>query len=243
MIERNDHMETMKRASFVEEVPQGGRPRERLLLFGEKALADHELLAIMLRTGSRTQHVLDLAMRILTNFDTLYEFSQASLTQLQEIQGIGRIKAVEIRAMIELGMRISTARVPKFGKINSTTDVGRWLIQEMQHFHQEHLVALFLNTKNEIIHKKYIFIGTVNSSVAHPREIFKEAVKFPTSRIIIGHNHPSGDPDPSHSDIMFTKRMIECGDLMGIELLDHLIIGENKFISLRETTNIFEGYS
>lgn len=230
---------SLKKANFIQEVPARGRPRERLLHFGEKALADHELLAILLRTGTQKENVLDLSMRVLNHYQSLYELSQASLEELQAIPGIGPIKAIELRAMMELGMRISGASVPKFGKINSSADVGQWLMKEMRHLQQEHLVAILLNSKNEIIHKKFIFIGTVNSAVAHPREIFKEAVRYPTARIIIGHNHPSGDPEPSQADLQFTRRMIECGDLMGIELLDHFIIGENRYLSIREESRLF----
>lgn len=225
---------------FIQEVPSQIRPRERLLYFGEKAISDQELLAILLRTGSKDENVLQLSIKLLQAFETLQGLSQASIEELQNIKGIGFVKAIELKAMIELGLRIAMSSVPKFGKITSTQDVGEWLMREMGKLHQEHLTALFLNTKNEIIRRKDIFIGTVNSSVAHPREIFKEAVKYPTARIIIGHNHPSGNPEPSQADLIFTQRMIECGELMGIELLDHLIIGEDNYISLREETTLFD---
>lgn len=225
---------------LIKEVPLEGRPRERLKVFGVKALADHELLAILLRTGTSKVHVLKVAMNFLQHFESIHELKFASLEEMQKVKGIGPTKAIEIQAAIELGTRIAQSAIPKFGQITSTRSAGEWLLHEMRDLHQEHLVVLFLNTKNEIIQKRTIFIGSVNSSVAHPREIFKEAVKYPTARLILAHNHPSGDTDPSQADLIFTKRMIACGDLMGIEVLDHLIIGENTFISLREKSHLFE---
>lgn len=233
-------MQRKPKASFIKEVPTQIRPRERLIDFGERALSDHELLAIILRTGTRSENVLDLSLRVLQKIESLANFKHMSIEELQSIPGIGPTKAIEMKAVMELGRRISSASLEKKGKISSSTDIGRWLIREMGHLHQEHLTAVFLTSKNEIIKRKDIFIGSVNTAVARPVEIFKEAVKYPTARIIIAHNHPSGDPEPSDADFRFTKRMIECGDLMGIELLDHIVIGEGRFISLREISNIFD---
>ena len=150
------------------------------------------------------------------------------------ISGIGRVKALELKAAIEIGVRISQASQIKIGQITSSTKAGEMLLVEMQGLQQENVVVLYLNTKNEIIKKETIFIGGLNSSVAHPREIFRGAVRYSAARIIVGHNHPSGNPEPSEADIQFTRRMSECGELMGIELLDHIIIGEQEFISLKE---------
>lgn len=230
----------MSKITFIEEVPRMSQPRERLLAYGEKALSDHELIAILLRTGTKDENVLQLALNFLNQFENLNELKHSSLEEFQKLKGIGPIKAIELKAAIELGYRVATSAVPKHGHIVSTTTAGKWLMKEMGDLHQEHLMVLFLNTKNEIIKKKTIFIGTVNSSVAHPREIFKEAVKYPTARLIIAHNHPSGDTEPSHADVLFTKRMIACGELMGIEVLDHLIIGENQYLSLRESSDVFD---
>ena len=226
--------------STIQEMPQATKPRERLMSFGEKALSDHELLAILLRTGTKEENVLNLALRLLQAFPHLSDLKTASLSQLQQIKGIGLIKAIELKAAIELGYRIHQHRPLIQGSITSTTAAGKWLVQEMFDLQQEHLVCLFLNSKNEIIKYQTIFMGTVNSSVVHPREIFKEAVKYPTARIIIAHNHPSGDTTPSKADLNFTRRMIECCDLMGIELLDHLIIGKDEYMSLREDGDMFD---
>ena len=158
----------------------------------------------------------------------------ASLEELMTINGIGEAKAIEIKACIELGLRLAHSTQLKSGVITSTKTAGALLMQEMRDLQQEHVIALYLNTKNEIIKKKTIFIGSLNSSVAHPREIFREAVRFSAARIILGHNHPSGNPEPSEADLVFTRRMVECGEMMGIELLDHFIIGDQIYISLKE---------
>lgn len=226
--------------SFIREVPKDLQPRERLLTYGEKALSDQELLAILFRTGTREENVLNLSLRFIDHFQNLNELKHSSIEEFQQVKGVGPVKAIELKAAIELGYRIATSAVPKYGHIVSTKSAGEWLITEMADLHQEHLVVLFLNTKNEIIKKQTIFIGSVNSSVAHPREIFKEAVKYPTARIIIAHNHPSGDTQPSPADLHFTRRMIACGELMGINVLDHLIIGQHEYLSIHETTNLFD---
>lgn len=216
------------------------RPRERLVQKGAKSLANHELLAILLRTGTKQENVYQLALRILNHFASLNELKQASLQELKQIKGIGPVKAIEMQAAIELGARIQLSTLPRYGMILSSQEAGQWMVQEMADLQQEHLIVLCLNSKNEVIKKQTIFMGSVNSSIAHPREIFKEAVKYPTAHLIIAHNHPSGNPDPSKADLLFTKRMISCGEMMGIDLLDHLIIGSDHFISLREATDLFD---
>lgn len=220
--------------NLLMEVPKASRPRERLDQYGEKALATHELLAIVLRTGPKDSNVLQLSLRVLNEFEDLYSLKMASVEELMGIKGIGRTKAIEIKACVELGIRIANATQLKSGTITSTQSAGSLLQQEMRDLQQEHVVALYLNTKNEIIKKKTIFIGSLNSSVAHPREIFREAVRFAAARIILAHNHPSGNPEPSEADLVFTRRMVECGEMMGIEVLDHFIIGVNQYLSLKE---------
>ena len=199
----------MQERSLVLEVPKYSRPRERLEEYGEKALGTHELLAILLRTGSKDNNVLAVAMELLNNFGDLHQLKLASLEELREIKGIGHITSSQM--------------------------VGDLLFTEMKDLPQEHVVALYLNTKNHLIKKETIFVGGLNSSIAHPREIFRGAVRISAARIILGHNHPSGNPEPSQADISFTKRIIECGELMGIDLLDHIVVGEKGYISLKET--------
>lgn len=223
----------MQTQKFME-VPTRSRPRERMEEFGPAALANHELLAILLRTGTKDYNVLQLSMQVFSHFDDLYMLKNASLEELLAIPGIGKVKAVELLATIELGKRIAKTPLLKEGTVTSSQYVGNLLINEMNGLQQELVVALFLNTKNEIIKRETIFKGSLNSSVAHPREIFKAALKYSSARIIIAHNHPSGNPEPSEADLAFTKRMTEAGKLIGIELLDHFIIGEDCYISLKE---------
>lgn len=211
------------------------KPRERCEKHGVEALSYQELLAIVLRTGSKDKNVLELSREVLLNFDNLFELKKASLEELKEIDGIGPVKAIELQAAIELGRRLTIDERKKSEPIISSVELGEQLILEMKDLEQEHLVVMYLNTKNEVLKRQTIFIGSLNQSVAHPREIFKVAVKCSTARIIIAHNHPSGNPEPSEQDITFTKRIVDCGKLMGIEVLDHLVIGENSYVSLKET--------
>lgn len=218
----------------IQVIPAESRPRERMEDYGPKALADHELLAIILRTGTRDKNVVNLALDVLREVENLYMFRHISLQELMKISGIGRIKGIEILAAIEFGRRISNASQVKEGTVMSSSWVGNYLVKNMSNLTQENVVALYLNTKNEIIKKETIFIGSLNSAVAHPREIFKGAVRYSAARIIIAHNHPSGNTEPSEADLSFTRRMVDAGELMGIEVLDHFIIGEKDYLSLRE---------
>lgn len=220
--------------SFLKKLPNDSRPRERLLKIGSRSLSDHELLAIILRTGTKDKHVLEIALEILDYFGDLYHFRNVTFEELIKLPGIGPAKAVELLAVIELGQRLSRANRVKEGTIHSSVWVGNYLIEEMRDFEQENVMALYLNTKNEIIKKEILFVGSINSSVAHPREIFKGAIRCNAARIILAHNHPSGNPEPSRADIVFTKQLAEAGELMGIELLDHFVIGETNYVSLRE---------
>lgn len=219
---------------FIREMPEDCLPRERLEVVGEKALSNQELLAILLRTGSKNMNVMKVASNFLNYFNHLFELKNATLTEMMEIKGIGRVKAIELRAAIEFGYRIQQSTQMKFGKVSSSYQIAQNLIYELQDFQQEHLVCLYLNTKNEVIKQETVFKGSLNQSVAHPREVFRSAVKCSAARLILAHNHPSGNPTPSESDIHFTQRMQECGKMMGIEVLDHIIIGEQVYISMRE---------
>ncbi len=218
-------------------MPNGSQPRERMEKYGAKSLADHELLAIILRTGTRGQNAMALALEVLKEVEDIYRMQHVSLQELMKIPGIGKVKASEILASIEFGRRISQSSQVKEGTVSSSTWVGKYLQRELSNLTQENVVALYLNTKNEIIKKDTVFIGGLNTSVAHPREIFNRAISYSAASIILAHNHPSGNVEPSAADLSFTSRMVEAGELLGIQVLDHFIIGEKAYLSLRE-----EGY-
>jgi DNA repair protein RadC len=219
---------------MIRDFPQDERPRERFISNGPQSLSNHELVAILLRTGSSQESVLQLSNRLLTHFEGLRLLKAASLEEITAIKGIGNAKAIQLLAAVELGRRIANLAYDDRYIIRSPEDGAKYMMNDMRFLSQEHFVCLYLNTKNQVIHKQTVFIGSLNASIVHPREVFKEGLKRSAASIIALHNHPSGDPAPSREDIEVTKRLVECGKIIGIELLDHLIIGENKFVSLKE---------
>ncbi|MFJ7405094.1 MULTISPECIES: DNA repair protein RadC [unclassified Lysinibacillus] len=219
---------------MIRDVNIADRPRERLLRQGAKSLSNQELLAILLRTGTKEESVLVLANRVLRTFERLHHLKHATIEEMVAIKGIGEVKAIQILAAIELGRRLSQKQNDDKYTVRSPQDAAAYLMPDMTSLSQEHFVVLFLDVKNQIIHKKTIFIGGLNASIVHPREIFREAVKRSAASIICAHNHPSGVPTPSPEDIEVTKRIQEAGFIIGIELLDHIIIGDHQFISLKE---------
>ena len=218
----------------MKDVPKTERPRERLLQYGSSHLSNQELLAILLGSGTKKESVMGLSSRLLMHFEGLKLLSEATIEELLSIRGIGQAKGVTLLAALEVGKRIHQYKPEERYVIRSPEDGADYVMEEMRSLNQEHLVALFLNTKNQVIHQQTIFIGSLNTSIVHPREIFREAVKRSAASVVCAHNHPSGDPSPSQEDIHVTRRLVEAGKIMGIELLDHLVIGNNRFISLKE---------
>ncbi|GEL04995.1 RadC family protein [Rummeliibacillus stabekisii] len=219
---------------MIRDVHVDDRPRERLKRQGAESLSNQELIAILLRTGTKKESVLHLSNRILTHFEKLHELKNATIEEITAIKGIGEAKAIQLLASIELGKRLHKQRTDERYTIRSPKDAANYLMPDMTSLLQENFVTLFLNVKNQIIHQQTIFIGSLNASIVHPREVFREAVKRSAASIICAHNHPSGNPAPSPEDIDVTKRLQEAGLIMGIELLDHVIIGDHQFISLKE---------
>jgi DNA repair protein RadC len=209
-------------------------PEERLISYGQKNLSNQELLALVLQTGYRNETSLQLAQRVLERFSTLYDLKVAALEELMEIEGIGKSKALKIISALEFGRRTQLANQEIGMSVHSSYSLAQKLIQEMKGYQQEHLCVIFLNTKNQIIKQKTIFIGSLNESIAHPQPIFRDAVKFNACSILIYHNHPSNNTTPSKNDDEVTKRIKEAGDMVGIKLLDHLVIGEQGYFSYRE---------
>jgi DNA repair protein RadC len=225
----------MNNSIKVIDIPKEERPIEKLLLNGPEVLSNAELLAVILRTGTRGENVISLSTRILSEFDGLSGLLETDINEITNIKGIKNIKASQILAMGELFKRISSLDLLKKNiNISSPSDISKLLMNEMVGLKQEILKLIMLDTKNNIIGIKDVFKGSLNTSIVHPREIFKEALKKSSSSIIICHNHPSGDPTPSKEDINITIRLKECSKIMGIDLLDHLIIGKYKFVSLKE---------
>ena len=213
-------------------------PRERLTQEGVEALSNQELLAILLRTGTRQASVFEIAQKVLSNLSSLTDLKKMTLQELQSLSGIGRVKAIELQAMIELGHRIHKHETLEMESILSSQKLAKKMQQELGHKKQEHLVALYLNTQNQIIHQQTIFIGSATRSIAEPREILHYAIKHLATSLILVHNHPSGAVAPSRNDDQVTKLVKEACDLMGIVLLDHLIVSHSSYFSYREKTDL-----
>ncbi len=234
-VQNRKELLAMRQSPFlIRDVPLRERPRERLLQEGAQALTNQEILAILLRSGTKQESVLELAQHVLAKFDGILLLKEAAIEELCSIKGIGEAKAVELLAAIELGKRIHSMQPEERYVIRSPEDVSNYVMEDMRFLQQEHFDCLYLNTKNQVLHRKTIFIGSLNASICHPREIFKEALRRSAASVICLHNHPSGDPSPSREDIEMTKRLAESGKMIGIELLDHIIIGDRKFVSLKE---------
>lgn len=219
---------------MIRDVHEADRPRERLIQQGSQSLSNQELIAILLRTGTREESVLHLANRVLMYFEQLHELKHATIEEVVSIKGIGEVKATQLLAAVELGRRLAQKQVNERFTIRSPHDAATYLMPDMTSLQQEHFVVLFLNVKNQVIHRQTIFIGSLNASIVHPREIFREAVKRSAASIICAHNHPSGNPTPSPEDIEVTKRLQEAGYIIGIDLVDHLIIGDHQYVSMKE---------
>lgn len=218
---------------IIRELPPEQRPRERMLKEGATSLSDIDLLAIMLRTGTAKSSAMELAAAILSRFKDLRVLSQATIEELSEIKGIGPVKAVQVKAALELGRRLAALPAEERPIIRCPEDVCSLLMEDLRNLDREYFLALLLNTKNQVLAKETISIGTLNASMVHPRELFKVAIRRSAAAVILVHNHPSGDPTPSREDIALTKRLQEAGEIIGIDVLDHIVIGDNRFTSLK----------
>lgn len=207
------------------------RPRERLVSEGVSSLSLAEVLAILFRTGSKQYSVIELSNMLIASLSSLQDLKDITIQELSKINGIGRAKATTILAAIELGKRIHRLENEKI-KITTGSDVFHLFEQEFIGYKQETLYCIFLDLKSNIITKKQVFVGSLNQSLIHPREVFKYAVKYSAYTIILIHNHPSGDPTPSRADIEVTKRFIEIGELLQIKVVDHIVVGENRYESI-----------
>lgn len=210
------------------------RPRERLIKLGERSLSNAELLGIIMRTGVGGENVVRLAERTLVFSGGLPGLVRLSITEIMEIKGIGEAKAVEIKAALELGRRLIASSPQEKPKISSPADAANLLMSEMSLLEQEHLRLLLLDTRNNVLASPTVYVGSLNTSVIRVAELFRAALKENAAAIIVAHNHPSGDPSPSPEDINVTKQIVKAGEIIDIEVLDHIIIGQQRYVSLKE---------
>ena len=218
----------------VREVPEEDRPRERLARLGPEALRDAELVAILFRTGTRALGAIALAEKVLADFGGLRALARASLEELQTVSGLGKAKASEIKAALELGKRLAVFNEKGRPRIETARDVSDLLMIQFKDYEDEHFQCLLLNTKNEVLKIVEISRGGVDQTVAVPRDVFRQAVREGATGIILCHNHPSGDPEPSREDKVLTTRLCESGELLGIRVKDHIVFGDGRFVSFKD---------
>jgi len=216
----------------IKDISKENRPRERFLKNGATVLSDAELLAIILQKGSRKENVIDMSNRIISK-NGINKLSDLSLKELQEIDGIGPAKAMQIKALFEFNKRYNLS-IQDGKPIKSAKDVYEYAIHRLNSNDKEYFMILHLDSKNKIIKDEIISIGTLNASLIHPREVFKSAIKESANAIILIHNHPSGDPEPSFEDEQVTEKLFSAGELLCIKVLDHVIIGKDEYYSFKE---------
>lgn len=218
----------------ISELPEESRPYEKLMELGEDSLTDAELLAILVNSGNFGATALDLAHQLLAKFDGLAGLQAASLTDLQELRGIGKVKSLRIRAAIEFGRRV-VLRAPRAGiEITSPELAGAYFQERLGHLDHEEFHCLFLDVRKRIIKSERIASGGIDGAAVRPREVFRKALRTNAHSMIVSHNHPSNEVDPSGADIHLSKALMDLGRKIGIEVLDHIIVGENKYLSMKQ---------
>ncbi len=224
----------MKRSFTVRDLPKAERPRERLLRLGPDALSSQEILAIIISRGTAGKSVMNIVQALISKFGNLKRIAEASIEELCEIDGIGPAKACQIKAAFEFGKRIEEwSEDEKKTEIKTTLDVLKVVRNKLKDKKKEYFLLLALNSRNQLIKTIDISMGSLDTAVVHPREVFKEAIGALAASVICIHNHPSGNPEPSDDDLNLTKRLVQAGNLIGIEVLDHIIIGSEGYYSLK----------
>jgi UPF0758 protein RBAM_025090 len=220
-------------------IPESDKPRERLYQYGSENLSDEELISIILKTGTKGMSVKEVSLKLLESVGDIKRLKDIGINTLMGINGIGRVKAIEIKAAIELGRRIYIENNKLSGVIlNNSLKIYEYFKDLVGNKKQEYFYTVYVDTKGRYIDKKCLFVGTINNSIVHPREIFKEAYLLSANGIICIHNHPSGDPTPSKEDVMITKKIKEIAMIHGIRLVDHLIVGVNSYYSFYEDNKL-----
>lgn len=227
---------SVDRPLMLKELPEDERPREKMLIKGASSLSNVELLAILLRTGTKKDSVVRLAERLLKRNEDmgLAGLARLSPQDMSRIKGIGAAKSLTVAAAIELGKRLASLVPNERPVVRSPQDAANYMMAKLRYETKENFVAILLSTKNHIIAAPTISVGTLNASLVHPRELFKEAINYSAASVILVHNHPSGDPTPSREDIELTQKLVNAGRFLEISVLDHVIIGDNKYVSLKE---------
>lgn len=229
----------MKKSFTIHDLPLSERPRERLLKLGAEALSTAEVLALILGRGIKDESVILTSQKLLSKFGNLKNIASASVEELTELKGIGPAKAAQIKAAFELSKRLENSLdTGKKTTIKSPDDAIRTIKNQLKGKKKEHLMVLSLDTRNHLVNTHTVSIGSLDSSIAHPREAFKDAIASSAASVIFVHNHPSGDSQPSEDDIKLTKRLVEAGEILGIEVLDHVIICDKEYLSMK-AKNLF----
>lgn len=229
----------MKKSFTVHDLPLSERPRERLIKLGTEALSAQEILALILGRGTKGESVMVIAQNLIREFGNLKGIADASVEELTRVKGIGQAKAAQVKAAFELSRRLETTfDETKKIIVKSPADVVRLVKSDLKDKKKEHFFVILLDTRNQYLGKDKVSIGSLDTSIVHPREVFKPALSFSAASVILAHNHPSGDPEPSEEDIKLTKRLVEAAQIIGIDVLDHIIIGDQKYLSLK-ARNLF----